>query len=94
MRLFTAMVSGGTPRLMFSALAKISSPWCRIFSAALMSALVWWPQLRHLNIAWLARLPGSTELHLGAPLAGVLGLRSFLLIRFSDIGSRHSIDGC
>ena len=59
MRLLTARVSGGTPRLMFPALAKISSPWCRIFSAALMSALVSWPKLRHLNIAWLIRLPGQ-----------------------------------
>lgn len=39
----------------------------------------------------VARVHGTT---FGAPLAGVLGLPSFLLIRFSGIGSRQSIDGC
>ena len=34
LRLLTARVSGGTPRLRFPALAKVSTPWCRIFSAA------------------------------------------------------------
>ena len=49
MRLLTARVSGGTPRLRFPALAKVSIPWRRIFSAALMSAFISCSQLRHLN---------------------------------------------
>ena len=49
LRLLTAMVSGGTPRLMFPALAKVSTPWRRIFSAAFTSALASWSQFVHRN---------------------------------------------
>ena len=63
LRLLTTVVSGGTPRLRFPALAKVSTPWRRIFSAAFTSALDSWSQFVHRNTDWLTRLPAATCPH-------------------------------
>ena len=49
LRLLTAMVSGGTPRLEFPALAWVFTPKRRIFSVALLSAVNVWSS----EIAWI-----------------------------------------
>ena len=45
------------------ALARISRPWCRMFSAAFTLALAWWLQFVHRKTDWLGRLPAATWPH-------------------------------